>query len=315
MVSSKISIPIPDEEILPKANDLGALANRINFETRKNHNKIDKTISVKLLIALTDYRIWRQGLQIFYHMFKNIEILINNELDTLALSEGKTDIKYPNSDAFRFSPDQIQNIDKDLRVASILYQFFDPKMYRAQNLRNDLLVFYNNKDSFESPMHLEQKKFVQHLYSTFQEKPHVLIAYCHVLYLALFAGGKLIRSSILKSTGLFPDIEGKSKNEVVQMATTFFKFDVLDENYFKIRYKTNYELSTRLALTEQEKLDIIEESKYIFDTIYNCVKELEVYNTHRFNTKFKKMGYNAALFILFILFLLYIRRLVLHIIY
>lgn len=37
---------LTEEEIIPHKTDVGALANRINMETRTLHNKIDKLVTL-----------------------------------------------------------------------------------------------------------------------------------------------------------------------------------------------------------------------------------------------------------------------------
>lgn len=254
-----MSTKIPQSEILPLPTDVGALANRINSNTQKEHNKIDKSVTIKFAVALRDAKIYRQGLQGFYHIFKNVEILINREL----AKEPKT------------------------KTGEILSNFWDEeKIARTKRLEQDLLFFYdNNRSKFENPIRSEQIKFVEHIYEAYEQKPHILLAYCHVMYLALFAGGKILSSSLAKATGIFPQVDGKTTAEVSKLGTNFFKFPVEDEQALRIEYKRNYELATRNALTEQEKLDIIEEAKEIYKRNYDFVGEIENHNRSKITSK------------------------------
>ena len=54
-----------NKKIIPAPNDVGALANRINKATHSAHNKINNLISMKMVFALRDPRIYRQGIQSF----------------------------------------------------------------------------------------------------------------------------------------------------------------------------------------------------------------------------------------------------------
>lgn len=47
-------------------------------------------------------------------------------------------------------------------------------------------------------------------------------------------------------------------------------------------YKRDYELVTRNGLTEAQKTEIIEESKYIFSQNAKCITELESHNLENF---------------------------------
>ena len=57
------------------------------------------------------------------------------------------------------------------------------------------------------------------------------------MYLALFAGGRIMRSSVLKATGMYPQRDGLSHDDVVRMGTNFFTFDVPDEDLLRLTYK------------------------------------------------------------------------------
>ncbi|KAF7999101.1 hypothetical protein HF325_006633 [Metschnikowia pulcherrima] len=72
---------LSQHEIIPHKTDVGALANRKNMETRALHNKIDKLVTLKFAIALRNYRVYRQGLQSFYHVFATIEDCLFAELE------------------------------------------------------------------------------------------------------------------------------------------------------------------------------------------------------------------------------------------
>ena len=68
-------------EIIPAKTDVGALANRINLETRSLHDRADKTVTLKFALALRNYKVYRQGLQAFYHVFASIEKALYRQLE------------------------------------------------------------------------------------------------------------------------------------------------------------------------------------------------------------------------------------------
>lgn len=251
-----MAITIPQSEIIPLPTDTGALGNRINAETRAAHTKIDKLMTLKFGLALRDPKIYRQGIQMYYHIFSAIEESLDRE------------------------------INANTRWSPVLREIYKPAIKRSDKLFSDLLFYYNNDASkFSRPMFLETIDFVQHIKKVTQDKPYLLISYLHVLYLALFAGGRIFRSKLAKAVRLFPQVPGKSYEEVVLEATNFFRFDVEDEDAFRIAYKRDYELQTRNHLTESEKRDIIEESKEIFERNATCVKEIESHNMKRLQSK------------------------------
>lgn len=46
------------------------------------------------------------------------------------------------------------------------------------------------------------------------------------MYLALFAGGKIIKSKMLSTVGFFPRVEGHSREECQRLGTNMFAWEV-----------------------------------------------------------------------------------------
>lgn len=277
-------------EIIPSPTDVGALANRINKDTRTLHNKIDKMMTLKLALALRDPKIYRQGLQSFYHVFAAIEECL------------------------------FEQFEADNEWSDLLKQIWKPEIARKAKAEQDLMFYYDDKlEKFSEPVMSEQIKFSNHIREVAQKKPYLLLAYMHVMYLALFAGGRIMRSSISRATGLFPQKEGMKHEDIIRMGTNFFTFDVADENSLRMIYKRDYELLTRTALSEEQKLEIIEESKYIFEQNGKCVSEIERHNMIRISKKWSYIiatkGYYALLFLATFAVMYYVRRIVIHFIY
>lgn len=274
-----------EKEIIPSRTDVGALANRINIETRTLHNKIDKMMTVKFAIACRDAKLYRQGLQSFYHVFQAIEESLYRQFE------------------------------KDDEWSKLLKEIWKPEVARKEKAEQDLMFFYNDrKEKFEKPMLSEQIAFQKHIREVTEEKPYLFLAYLHVMYLALFAGGRLMRSSLTKAIGLFPQKDGLKHSDIVKLGCNFFTFDVADEEALRLIYKRDYELETRNNLTEEQKLEIIEESKYIFAQNEKCISEIERHNIERIKQKIlykvATKGQYVLLAILSIITLIYTRRLI-----
>lgn len=286
-MSTKIAQP----EILPLKSDVGALANRINTETRSLHDKIDKQVTLKIAIAYRDPKIYRQGLQAFYHVFQSIERSLAREF-----AKGESD-----------------------EMTHLLKSIWKPEMARTAKAERDLMFYYNNRrDKFENPIMPEQIKFSNHIEQVTKEKPYLLLAYMHVMYLALFAGGRIMRSKISRATGLFPQVPGLKYEEVVKQGSNFYTFDVEDEDFLRIIFKRDYELFTRNSLTEEQKQEIIEEGKYIFKQNSVCVSELETYNLSKIQLKWSYIavtrGYYVLMALLCLTVLFYVKRIFMHLI-
>lgn len=283
--SNGATTKLNQHEIIPLASDVGALGNRINKDTRQLHNKIDKMMTLKLALALRDPKIYRQGLQSFYHVFATIERCLYKQFEA------------------------------DNEWSDILKKIWKPEIARSKKAEQDLLFYYDDdKSKFEHPIMSEQIKFSKHIEQVTDEKPYLLLAYMHVMYLALFAGGRIMRSSISKALGLFPQKDGLKHEEIVKMGANFFTFDVADENLLRIIYKRDYEILTRSNLTEDQKLEIIAESQYIFQQNGNCVSELERHNMVRLSKKWSYIavtkGYYVLIFLSILAVLYYTKRIV-----
>ncbi|CAI5757772.1 unnamed protein product [Candida verbasci] len=278
---------LSQHEIIPAKTDIGALANRINKETQSLHDKVDKLVTLKMAIALRNYKIFRQGLQSFYHVFASIETALQRQF----------------------------NEQPDNKYTIMLKQVWKPEIARKERAEQDLMFYYNDdKTKFTNPIQSQQIKFSNHILEVTKDKPYLLFAYLHVMYLALFAGGRIMRSSFAKATGFYPHKDGLKHEEIVKLGTNFFSFDVQDENLLRIIYKRDYELVTRNELTEDEKLEIIQESKYIFEQNAKCLIELEEYNLSKINGTWTYLiltkGYYGVMMVFIILTALYLARLV-----
>jgi heme oxygenase len=276
---------INQHEIIPAKNDVGALGNRINSETRSLHDQINKLVTLKFAIAVRDPKIYRQGIQMFYHIFSTIEECLERELNS------------------------------NNKYTEMFKKIYKPELLRREKIHKDLMFFYNNHpEKFEKPILTKQIEFTDYIRKTTADHPYLLLAYMHVLYLALFAGGKIMFSQVSKSLRLYPQVKGKSYDEIVSEGTNFYKFDVDDMEVLRIIYKRDYELQTRNFLTEEEKQEIINESKFIYKEISAGVKEIEQHNLERIQGTlyyhlFTK-GYYATITLLIVLICYIAKRII-----
>lgn len=258
---------------IPAPTDVGALANRINFHTRDAHNKVNAYMSVRLAFALKHGFIYRQGILAFYHIFDAVE----QELDRLL--------------------NDPQN-DEERQMQHVLRQFWLEEFRRTNRIFKDLEVLYSpeysDSESLRSfvenqPLAPQLQGFVDSIHSTVQQDPCTILAYCHVLYLALFAGGKVMRSNLYRHTGLFPKFEYLTPKELVIRGTNFFTFtdEGSDaENKLRWKYKEGYELATRQELSESQKTRILQVSSQIFDWNMDVIGEIGEMNRNELMSKF-----------------------------
>ena len=265
MTSVAKTIPVP--------TDVGALANRINFHTRDAHNKVNAYMSVRLAFALKHGFIYRQGILAFYHIFDAVE----QELDRLL--------------------NDPQN-DEERQMQHVLRQFWLEEFRRTNRIFKDLEVLYSpeysDSESLRNfvehqPLAPQLQSFVDSIHSTVQQDSCTILAYCHVLYLALFAGGKVMRSNLYRHTGLFPKFEYLTPKELVIRGTNFFTFSDEGsdaENKLRWKYKEGYELATRQELSESQKTRILQVSSQIFDWNMDVIGEIGEMNRNELMSKF-----------------------------
>ncbi|ODV91794.1 hypothetical protein CANCADRAFT_23332 [Tortispora caseinolytica NRRL Y-17796] len=269
-----MSTRLTQEDIIPAKSDVGALANRINAETKSAHDKINGLIDIKMAFVIREPRVYRQGIQAFYHVFRTFEECWHEEMKA------------------------------DTRIGHILDTVWSDVLARSEPISKDLMYFYQDSSKFATPKQPAQIEFVEHIKQITKEKPHVLLAYAHVLYMALFAGGRIIRATLERS-GLFPKEPGVSKADVARRGTNMFIFDVEDPMAFRAQWKRTYELETRNALTEQEKQDIIDESSEIFLRSHKMLAELVRVNSQALKNNIKNLLIHILKYILIILFVIY----------
>ncbi|KAI8390760.1 related to Heme-binding protein HMX1 [Nakaseomyces glabratus] len=257
---------------VPAPTDIGALANRINFNTRDAHNKIDAFMSVRFAVALRHGKLYRQGILAFYYVFQAIE----QEIDALLSIDTATGTGTGATDVS----------DQKLLASKIVKQFWMPEFRRTEQLYKDLLLLYSPEYPTSTELDAmlvdhqlppQLQGFVDMVHATVRQNPVTVLAYCHVMYLALFAGGKVMRSTLYRNTGLFPKFEHLSSKELARKGTNFFTFSdagVDVENQMKWQYKKNYELATREALAENDKLEIIDVAKRIFERNMDIIQEI-----------------------------------------
>lgn len=255
--------------MLPLPTDTEALANRINFHTRDLHNKIDKRAAIKFAFVIRHKYIYIELLKTYLQIFNVIESNIDRILETSKGLEKGTEI------------------NDTLRCAEILDHFFIDEFRRKDPLIKDLnfLEVDTNmllSEDYTNPIILQE--FLDFIDRDIKENPLNVLAYCHVLYLALFAGGKIFKSNFYRKIGFLDNYKQDhmdhgdkiDKKKLVSNVTHFFEFaDSVDEELkLKFSYKEKYDEATRNNLTEQEKLKVIETSRKIFEYNYRVIGEI-----------------------------------------
>ncbi|KAH9904793.1 hypothetical protein F4778DRAFT_46060 [Xylariomycetidae sp. FL2044] len=192
------------------------LSTSINIATRSVHTKLNKLVITRLSLALppeaSDASSYVSGLLHIAPVYIAFESLWR---DIVSVAEGKDNDKNgitvsptEATDAFVTPPESPRSHSTSGTPAvrppiqSLLTYLHLPGLVRSQALKEDLIALtgWSNPtlaehldDNAQSPVLAE---FLAHINDAVTARPHVLLAYAWVLYMALFSGGRFIRASL-----------------------------------------------------------------------------------------------------------------------
>ncbi|KAI0883247.1 heme oxygenase-like protein [Annulohypoxylon maeteangense] len=183
-----------------KTEDVGTapesrtLGESINIATRPVHTSLNKLIILRLRLALPphadDASNYVQGLLHITPIYTTFETLWQEILDTPPLT---SEVPVESTPTSPISP----------RIHTLLTSTHFPILSRSASLKADLSQITGWSASDLSSRLLEASResavlaaFLAHIQVTVGRKPHSLLAYAWVLYMALFAGGRFIRASL-----------------------------------------------------------------------------------------------------------------------
>ncbi|KAK7745225.1 hypothetical protein SLS62_009854 [Diatrype stigma] len=191
------------------------LSQLINTATRSVHMQLNQLVVSRLTIALPphaqDASNYVSGLLHITPIYIVFESLWHNILNPAPdVDDSNTDdtgVAQPDSTDIEILPDLMHLAHTptiDQRMRSVLSDLRLPGLIRSQELQKDIIsltgwssltVVEHLNDSAELPVLGE---FLYHIKHAVEERPHVLLAYAWVLYMALFSGGRIIRATLEK---------------------------------------------------------------------------------------------------------------------
>ncbi|KAJ6260482.1 heme oxygenase [Drechslerella dactyloides] len=123
---------------------------------------------------------------------------------------------------------------------------------------------------------------LEHVRRATTERPHVLLAYCHCLYMALFAGGQHIKAAIARSAtrklALAPHQTVPEKEIAATPGIGLFSFDgrsTKEELELRQQLRDGLRRAEEL-LTPRERGEVLAESCSVFKLTRRLVDELDV---------------------------------------
>ncbi|MCJ1376936.1 heme oxygenase [Xylographa soralifera] len=250
------------------SNVENTLPAQINCATRSSHTHLNRLILARLPLALPPNsqspEIYATGLQRIARIYLSFESLWGEIVDFQPLEAS-------------------QAIDHC--VFSALKHLYMPNMLRTQSIRSDLsCLLHKSLEDVDNVLEhmegLQLHRFLQHFEQICVVKPHVLIAYAWVMYMALFNGGRWIRAQLLAAKALSwrlstLDITPESDEIDPILGLYFWHFPGEEDgedmkNEFKARLN-----DVEGLLDVEQRQDIVDEAIAIFKYLALLVGELD----------------------------------------
>lgn len=168
--------------------------------------------------------------------------------------------------------------ERKVVVIEGLKKLWIPELERAGRLRGDLDRLNGSEglgyDTGKAEAAPKLKALTRHISEVTGKKPHLLLAYTWLLYMALFSGGRYIRARLREAGAEFwrgaEDEKGGNIDEVL----SFWIFEGGgDEENVKKDFKRRF-AELEGCLTVQEREDVVQEATYIMDTMLAVVEEI-----------------------------------------
>ncbi|ORY86334.1 hypothetical protein BCR37DRAFT_344009 [Protomyces lactucae-debilis] len=227
-----------------------SINDRIARETRAVHARNNRLANVKLLLALKSAAAFRAYIVPFYFVYKTFEA-------ELAAVRGTS---------------------QDEATQHVFQELYEPLLERTRKIEQDLRFYYGPDADvvMRGPQTRTLQEYVEHIQSIAKQDPVKLLAYSSVMYLALFAGGQIIKSKMVKRYGFFPTKPGVSQEESIRQGTNIFTFDTKDVQTLKKAHRDRFDRVVAQSLTATQQDAIVAEAKEIFVRNEQLIAEVQV---------------------------------------
>lgn len=222
-------------------------------QLRPYHTSLNRSITARLPLCLPpharDAQLYYRGISLFAVIYIAFERQWMNVLEHL---EGR-------------------NRD-DRRISDILKRLYIPSLQRSERLQADLNKLRRRWPCISSSQPTMSLPIAEQIAESIRDKPHNLIAYSWIMYMALFNGGRWIRTQ-LQSAG--PEFWGMAHVDSGIDCLSFWDFDGTEDGEdIKRDFKQRIEEITGL-LSNEEREDIVQEAVRIFQLCQSLVDHLD----------------------------------------
>ncbi|KAK4192872.1 hypothetical protein QBC35DRAFT_372690 [Podospora australis] len=304
-------------------NEAPHLGDSINTATRAAHTRLNKGLLIRLPLAVppracnpTTYVSGILHIAPIYLAFESVWQEILDSHEEKVKTDGDCgpercapDSSFPSTRALNLFPfGTAEQVGHDAvsceRIHAVLSSLHLPGLMRADSILRDIrsITGWSEEVAKEQVEAASQRgrlgEFTAHIKRSIKKNPEVLLAYAWVLYMALFSGGRFIRSS-LEAAG--PEFWGKTCDPVLPLCypcsapipirdilplelahhittdnpLTFFRFPTpLDGEDLKMEFKKRL-LESETLLLPVEREHVVREAVCIFDNMNLLVSQLD----------------------------------------
>ncbi|CAD0025743.1 unnamed protein product [Aureobasidium pullulans] len=243
------------------------LSTEINTATRSVHTRLNKLIVSRVPLALPPIakspELYAHGINTFgdiYLVFENCWRALIADVDK---SQG-------------------DDSTHSAKLRRWLSQLVPPSLWRSDAIKKDVEYLETTTGvDLEGISNEQLRAFTEHIYRQTREKPHVLVAYAWIMYMAIFSGGRWIREQLTNAGPEFWGAHNQADKTdywvhgTLRPGFTLFCFSgTRDGEDIKADFKIRLEKAEEL-LTERERQDIIDEAQFIFEQCVAIVESLD----------------------------------------
>lgn len=211
------------------------LTDRMRKFSKDDHNKSDKLVNLKLVFVLTSRKLYGESLALFAPVYEKIETLLE--------SKAKSNEQL----------NELYHVCKDLRRYPGFKKDIEYYLGRSTNTTVEMDGDHSNQALTD---------YLDHLDGLVEEDPVILTTYVYHMYMAILAGGFIIRKMVQKAFSL-PTNNGNFDG------VNCFEFDI-NTSCREIRKNLKGCVNEKMKFTERQEKRILEESKILFQ-MNNCL--------------------------------------------
>ena len=169
-------------------------------------------------------------------------------------------------------------------ITGFLATLYEEKLERTARIQSDLATLASRLHSTQSYSGTpEERRSIEKQYnrtsqtisSSIRARPHVLLAYSWVMYMALFNGGRWMRQQMVNAGPSFWQVDTSASDQNYGVLSFwFFDLSTSDGEELKSTFKTCFEkIASRL--TDPQRSDIISEANKLFKICIDLVSFLD----------------------------------------